>query len=150
MIWSQNIWLWSNHWTCIFKESDLVFWHNPNLHPSSCYQKSLLTFVLILMLFLETQATSQNHSNHGTQCCNRWMAVVCSGSIRKSWIQSHWLLRTGSLEEATQTWFVSSLSFTSCCNSFSSLNLSNMISLHMAGVIFIHEWCSVRWSSEVD
>lgn len=53
--------------------------------------------------------------------CGKWMTGVCFGwwmglHEAGSSIQSHWLLWIGSLAITTQAWFVSSLSFISCCN----------------------------------
>lgn len=53
--------------------------------------------------------------------CGKWMTGVCFAwqmglCEAESSIQSHWLLWIGWLAIATQTWFVSSLSFMSCCN----------------------------------
>lgn len=53
--------------------------------------------------------------------CGKWMTGVCFAwrmglCEAESSIQSHWLLWIGWLAIATQAWFVSSLSFMSCCN----------------------------------
>lgn len=76
-----------------------------------------------------------------TAVCSGWQITVHK---EESSIQSRWLLRTASLKEATQTWFVSSVSFIFFRNEyklflFSPPSPSLIFSLgKVAGVIFIH------------
>lgn len=65
--------------------------------------------------------------------CGKWMTGVCFAwrmglCEAESSIQSHWLLWIGWLAIPTQAWFVSSLSFMSCCNQ-SKLFLFFLLSL---------------------
>lgn len=94
---------------------NLIFTHHlvtPNHFTLLCL---FLYFLFLNARNMTKQGCSLLHSAvvNGDRCMFWWQIRVHK---EESSIQSHWLLRIGSLREATQTWFVSSLSFISCRN----------------------------------